>query len=311
MPHTQRAILLPFMCAELTGLFRSTRLWWRSCSSSRWSSNSPSWLANSIPLPYYLGLLQNFWMAKNAAYGSHLLGVTWSLAVEEQFYLTLPLTIRYISRSRLWWVIGGMIAGAPVLRLLVSPFSGYVLMPCRMDALGWGLAAALMTRDVKLWEVVCQRRKWVYLALGGTLLGVVGLLLSGFTPFTKSLFGLEYSLLALLYFLLLLSTLLNGRLEAVFSMRPLRHLGIIAYGLYLLHFPCISAVQALVILVYAGPSGWAKLGISFSGLVLATLLATMSWEYMEKPLIKRGHGYRYSDEPWALRHDPMPILSGR
>jgi peptidoglycan/LPS O-acetylase OafA/YrhL len=272
--------------------------------------NSPySRLANSIPLPYYLGFLQNFWMAKNASFGSNLLGVTWSLAVEEQFYLTLPLTIRYISRSRLGWVVGGMIAGAPVLRLLVRPFSGYVLMPCRMDALGWGLAAALITRDLKLWEVVCRRRKWVYLALGGTLLGVIGLLLSGFRPFTKSLFGLEYSLLSLLYFLLLLSTLLNGRLEAVFSMRPLRHLGIIAYGLYLLHRPCLFAVQALAIHFYPGPSGWAKLGISFSGLVLTTLLATMSWEYMEKPLIKRAHGYRYSDEPWALRRDPTPASS--
>ena len=269
------------------------------------SRNRPDWLANSIPLRYYMGFLQNVWMAKNGSFGSHALGVTWSLAVEEQFYLTLPVTIRYITRSRLWWVVGGMITGAPVLRMLVSPFAGYVLMPCRMDALGWGLAAALMTRDVKLWEIVCQRRKYVYLALAGTLLGVIGSLLSGFRPFTKSLFGLEYSLLALLYFMLLLSTLLNRQLEAVFSMRPLRYLGIIAYGLYLLHFPCISAVQAFAIRSYAGPSGWAKLGISLSGVVLAIVLATMSWDYMEKPLIKRGHRYRYSDG--SVRADPRPI----
>ena len=254
------------------------------------------WLGNSIPLPYYLGFLQNFWMANNASFGSHPLGVTWSLAVEEQFYLSLPLTIRYISRSRLWWIVAAMIAGAPLLRLMVSPFAGYVLMPCRMDALGLGLTVALATRDAKLWETIRRHQNFVYLALGSILLAVFGLLMTGFTPFTKSMLGLEYSLLALLYFLLLLSTLLNRRIEGVFSFAPLRYFGMIAYGLYLLHFLCISAVQAFAQHFYSGPSGWAKLGISASGVVLAITLAAMSWEFLEKPLIKRGHRYRYSDD---------------
>lgn len=269
------------------------------------------WLANSIPFPYYASFFQNVWMAKNSSFGSHVLGVTWSLAVEEQFYLTLPLTIRYVNRSHLWYVAGGMIAGAPALRLLVNPFAGYVLMPCRMDALGWGLAAALLTRDARLWEIIRRRRNHVYLALGAILAAVFMLLLSGFTPFTKNLFELEYSLLALLYFLLLLGTLLNRRFEAVFSIRPLRFFGIIAYGLYLLHFPCISAMQELSAHFYSGPSGWAKLGISLSGVAIAIAMASLSWNYLEKPLVQRGHRYRYSDEraTSGARPAPVPIAS--
>src|ERR1700730_12028781 len=40
-------------------------------------------------LPQFL-FLQNFWMALINNFGAQGLGVTWSLAVEEQFYVTIP-----------------------------------------------------------------------------------------------------------------------------------------------------------------------------------------------------------------------------
>src|SRR5579863_2282559 len=63
------------------------------------------WASNQISVGYYATFLQNFWMAKNNLFGSNVLGVTWSLAVEEQFYLSLPIAIRYLSRSQLWWLV--------------------------------------------------------------------------------------------------------------------------------------------------------------------------------------------------------------
>jgi peptidoglycan/LPS O-acetylase OafA/YrhL len=260
-----------------------------------------SWIVNRIPLRYYVGFLQNFWMARNDDFGSNILGVTWSLAIEEQFYLTLPLTIRYVSRSRLWWIVTGMIAGAPLLRLLLNytlkdgPFASYVLMPCRADALGLGLAAALIVRSPRLWGTLVQHRNRMYIAFWGTLLGVVALLLSGFTAFTNNFFGLEYSLLALLYFLLLLSTLVSRKFEAVFSLRALRYLGTIAYGLYLLHYGSLFAIHALAVRIHPVQSGWVTLAVSFTGIAIATLMAAISWEYLEKPLIERGHRYVYGN----------------
>lgn len=260
-----------------------------------------TWIANRISLPYYVSFLQNFWMAKNGVFGSNILGVTWSLAIEEQFYLTLPLTIRFVRRSRLWWIVAAMIVGAPLLRILLNytlhggPFASYVLMPCRADALGFGLAAALMTRNPRLWQSVVRRRNWVYTGLAGTLLLVIVLLLSGFTPFTDKVLGLEYSLLGLLYFLLLLTALLNRQLEAIFSMSTLRYLGTIAYGLYLLHLGCMAAVRALATHIYQGQSGWMVLAVSICGIGIAAALAAISWEYLEKPLIRRGHRYQYAE----------------
>jgi len=265
-------------------------------------SFAAGWVTNGIPLWQYSGFLQNFWMAKHDSFGSNMLGMTWSLAIEEQFYLTLPLTIRYVSRSRLWWVLGGMIAGAPLLRMLLihsipqGAMASYVLMPCRADALGFGLAAALMKRTPNIWGWVLRWRSYLYVALGATFLGVVVLLLSGFTAFTNNVFGLEYSLLGFLYFLLLLSVLISSKFEAVFSVRFLRYMGTIAYGLYLLHPACLVVAHNVAAWIHPAQSGWITMAGSVCGLALATAVAAISWEYLEKPLIKRGHRYKYDGE---------------
>jgi peptidoglycan/LPS O-acetylase OafA/YrhL len=52
---------------------------------------------NDIPLYYCFLMIQNFAMAQCAHFGSGVLTPTWSLAVEEQFYLVLPLIVYSIS----------------------------------------------------------------------------------------------------------------------------------------------------------------------------------------------------------------------
>ncbi len=122
------------------------------------------------------------------------------------------------------------------------------------------------------------------------------LLLSGFSAFTNTIFGLEYSLLGLLYFFLLLSVLTNRRFEAVFSWRVLRYLGTIAYGLYLRHPAFLFGIHALALRLHPAQSGWIALAASVTGIALATATAAISWGYLEKPLIKRGHRYEYGTE---------------
>ena len=269
-----------------------------------------------IPLGYYLVFAQNFWMAKHGNFGGGALGVTWSLAIEEQFYVTLPLVIRYISRAKVWWIVGAMIIGAPLVRVLLNsafhfgPFASYVLMPCRADALGFGLLAALIARHSDLNERMWRHRNWIYAALAVTFLGVLGLLAGGFAAFTGQIFGLEYSLLALLYFLLLLSTLTSRNLEWLFSLPALRYLGITAYGLYLLHFFCIDAVHAVAVRIHPRQSGWVVLGVSSVGIGLALLVSGVSWKYLEKPLIKRGHRYRYEELKKSPDQSQVVALAG-
>src|SRR6266568_5097276 len=50
----------------------------------------PAPAAGAPPWYMYWTFTQNLWMAATSSLGTNSLGMTWSLAVEEQFYLTLP-----------------------------------------------------------------------------------------------------------------------------------------------------------------------------------------------------------------------------
>ena len=113
-----------------------------------------SWAGSAaIPFGAYPTFTQNFWMASRGTFGPVSMAVTWSLAVEEQFYLTAPLIVRRLSRKRLVYMLAAIVFLAPILRvLLVFTFhqdclAAYVLMPCRADALCLGMLSAILVRD--------------------------------------------------------------------------------------------------------------------------------------------------------------------
>lgn len=108
-----------------------------------------------IPWYAYALFVQNFWMAKQNTLGPFGLAVTWSLAIEEQFYLTLPLAIRFLGTRGRFLLIGIGILAAPALRILMfhywpeKQWATFVLMPCRADALLFGVLAASLVRSSK------------------------------------------------------------------------------------------------------------------------------------------------------------------
>src|SRR5712692_10605079 len=116
-----------------------------------------SWLfAQPLPLWSYTTFTQNIVMAR-AGLGPNWLGITWSLAVEEQFYLALPLMIRAIPPRRLPLVLMTLIVAAPILRIILIArygaqgyLPGYVLTPCRADALLLGVLCAYVMRHEEL-----------------------------------------------------------------------------------------------------------------------------------------------------------------
>ena len=59
---------------------------------------------NRLPPWSFLCFAQNFFMPGVDDFGPHLTAVTWSLAVEEQFYVLLPLMIWFVPRSWLAWL---------------------------------------------------------------------------------------------------------------------------------------------------------------------------------------------------------------
>src|ERR1700722_6738882 len=104
-------------------------------------------LQGRLPWLSYVFFLQNFWMAATNTLGTWGLGGTWSLAIEEQFYATLPLLIWLFEPKKLQKVLLVAVAAAPVIRIFFCigwPDKwnlSFVLMPCRADALLLGVLA--------------------------------------------------------------------------------------------------------------------------------------------------------------------------
>src|SRR5258707_12417896 len=51
---------------------------------------------SQVPWFAFLTFTQNFWMAQGRLAIVAFMSVTWSLAVEEQFYLAIPLFVRFV-----------------------------------------------------------------------------------------------------------------------------------------------------------------------------------------------------------------------
>jgi peptidoglycan/LPS O-acetylase OafA/YrhL len=255
-----------------------------------------------IPWWTFFTFTQNISMAQAGRFvGRAGLSPTWSLAVEEQFYLTLPLLVRYASRRRLVQIVVGFIAGAALLRFLVilyfpgHIFASYLLTPCRADALGLGVLAALAARDRRAWTYLREHRTLLYGAAGSLFLAVLLIDLSSFEPFSATLYGTEYSVLAAFYVSVLLIAITGEDrfVRALFCNQLLMRLGLIAYGTYLIHRSALR-VAYLCLIATGMPYSATLYAVSLLlGLGGAILVAQLSWAWFEKPLVRRGHSFSY------------------
>lgn len=207
---------------------------------------------------------------------------TWSLAVEEQFYLLFPITLVLISRYalRLRWII---VAGAVVLSLLISiwavdsrPDAAFYLLPSRAWELGVGSLLAL-------WALRYDSAPPKLLAEPASLLGLamIGVAVFGYssaTPFP----GVAATLPVIGTALLIWSnTHSRTRTAELLSLRPFVFVGLISYSLYLWHYP---------LLVFASyPSGSGDVSPVVTTLMIAAsfVLAYGSWRYVETPFRQR------------------------
>jgi peptidoglycan/LPS O-acetylase OafA/YrhL len=251
--------------------------------------------------------LQNF-ISTLTTYPALLwIAATWSLAVEEQFYLVAPLMVRYLSPKRLTYMLIGCIVAAPILRAILYNFSPagkelyYVMMPCRADALAAGMFAALAWRsDTKFWlerHTVLLRQ-----TLGVLVLGAVVMLkwLPGHIAHSTWQAAFQYSWMAALYVCLIMLALLeqNGVIARVARWKFLREWGRVSYCVYLVHLGVLGLCHLALRGGEPSLTSWSGFFTTLLALALTWGLAQSSWKFFEKPLLNRGHHYQY------LRADP-------
>jgi len=228
---------------------------------------------------------------------------TWSLAVEEQFYLIAPLAVRYISRRRLMGLLMAVVLFAPGFRMYIHYHfhaatnlePAYILMPCRADALALGMLAALGWRNPAFRRWLSEHTGAVYSLFALLLAGV--LLLSRYSPdqhdLTMVSFGYTWIALFYLSALLLALSRPTGPVASLTRMGWLRELGTVSYCMYLIHQTVNLLLQILFEPSALGTGNWKSLATSVSAGLVTYGLARLSWTYFEGPLQRRGHAFKY------------------
>jgi peptidoglycan/LPS O-acetylase OafA/YrhL len=259
-----------------------------------------SFFWGNMPWYSYFTFTQNFWMAKWNTLGASIVSITWSLAVEEQFYLILPMIIRYVRRPALPYVFVSGIVLAPIIRLFLAYrfpgnlYSTYTLLPCRMDSLCLGALCAYLFRDPVKWNWLVTNRKTLWWMVLGLMAGMPLLNNKG-VPFTPLWLLVGLGWMSFCFTLLMLLALTNpgGRLSRVMRLSWFTGLGEIGYGVYLFHL----AVYCAVVVTLTGHgwtlNSWEDLGATSLAFLVTLGVAKLSWRYFEKPIVRWGHSWQY------------------
>jgi len=249
--------------------------------------SSRTWDLYKWSFPVFLLYLQDFVPV--------FLGVlyhTWSLAMEEQFYLAWPSVEKFLRRA---WIV-------PLLLGLLA-----LNEACNLDVFHDAIAA--------LYGPEGPRRPIFLITFAPILLGVLAahamhhprsgrvlatLLGNRWMPplflalamlvceSTATLRGLPYACVHLLFCLALLAMVINPRgvFARTLQSRPLFYLGSISYGIYLYHTMIIWLFDRVCDARHVHPAAWLQFVVVAT---LAIAVAGVSFRYFETPVMRRRH----------------------
>lgn len=201
-----------------------------------------------------LFFVSNFWFLGSDPYWSEGLTRpflhTWSLAIEEQFYVIVPgfvLIVYRIARQWLLCLTTLLVIGSLIYAQYASGISAdaaFYLLPSRLWELGAGSLLAIGRRDLRLQGLrdrFGKQAQWL-LTLGFAMLIASLFLFSSSTrhPSLLTLFPIVGVLLVLSF------SSTDHLVTRLLSLKPIVGLGLISYSLYLWHYPVYSFAQRLV-----------------------------------------------------------------
>ncbi len=243
----------------------------------------------SSPWWAYPLFLQNF-LIPVPTNATGLLGVTWSLAIEEQFYLVWPLVVRFCSEAQLRKIALVVIALSPALRLYLSlrGVNIYSNIFCRLDGLMAGALLALIVRSSKFVPSRFVTVAWITLIASSTLALIIDTL-------KERWIGFSFVALASVSFVYLALFSKQRWLKAILTNKVLAFTGLISYGIYLTEKIPLDVIKNFHLVDHPF--------LGFTLTATATyVIAVLSWILLEKPILGLG---RFSHRKEALRNHPQ------
>jgi peptidoglycan/LPS O-acetylase OafA/YrhL len=206
------------------------------------------------------------------------LGPTWSLAVEEQFYVALALVVALCTRSRhmrrALAVTFVLVTVATVaVALLASDW--HPRLEFGTDARAAELAiGGLLALGVSRWgRLLRERTHWVDVVAIGALVGLVVLFLTAdYTP--PWLLRGGFAGVALVSSAVIVGALAHGAVSRLLSATPLVEIGRWSYSIYLVHWPVFLALTEDRV----GINAWGLVAVKCASAAVAGLLLHLAVE---------------------------------
>lgn len=256
----------------------------------------------TFPLWSYLTFTQTFYMAGTATVGAHWLAPTWTLAVEEHFYLLAPLTFFLVPRRHLAKVLIAVALGAALCRTAVellhigNSVAVNVMLPGIADVLICGLLVALAAKT----DVVRRgdldyvlRITPILLLLAAAYLGLfAGRTSTGFVIFSPLLTSAACAVF-------LLSLVRNAPEAARFRARFLCFFGRTSYAVYLTHLPILGLMHGLILNGRPDIVSVEQWLVTLAALPVCVLVGWLLTKWVEEPITRYGRTWAWSNRPRA------------
>ncbi len=224
---------------------------------------------------------------------------TWSLGVEEQFYVIWPLLVllliklsrRYMMGTLVILTIGAIAVSEFAIGIVAS--ASYYLLPTRFfELMIGGLLAFIMVNKA----IEPRHYSGLFLSAGFVLIGGSLFLLDKSSPFP----GINALWPCLGAALLIWAGNTQHYLSRILTNRPMVFIGLISYSLYLWHWPIIAYLNYLGIAI----------GPLVGGCVVAAsiLLAVLSWKFIETPFRKTGSTLSFPEVFFRRFALPLVVL---
>lgn len=263
-----------------------------------WAFGPNNVFNKDIPLWRLLTFTQNFWMAANGEYGPAGISVTWSVAIEEQYYLVFPLLAVLMPKRLLPTFLMLTAVASIAWRAEVftqdptNSFPAYLGTFARLDGLAAGGIVACILSNLRF-------NKWLRLnmcALHHAAILCLALLIIVRRDSSIQMAYFGHTMLTVCFTLVIAYIELNLGSESK-GMRflrsgLLRFFGKISYSLYLFH-PIILSSGLLITGYSKSLSSLPQIILLIACFALSIIVSSISFKYFENPLLSFGKKIAY------------------